>query len=74
MASPATSAGYLTVSEVFPTDVRALAIAVFYGYLVGAGFVPVAAAVELRIGVAAARHSLEEVAKPLTAISRTGPA
>lgn len=29
-ASPAASAAYLTVSEIFPLEIRALAIAVFY--------------------------------------------
>ena len=35
-ASPAASAAYLTVSENFPLEVRALAIALFYG--IGTGF------------------------------------
>ncbi|HEY2124503.1 MAG TPA: MFS transporter, partial [Chthoniobacterales bacterium] len=52
VASPAASAAYLTVSEVFPLEIRALAIAIFYacgtfaggvfgpaiyGYIVGTG-------------------------------------
>ena len=39
-ASPAASAAYLTVSETFPLEVRALAIALFY--VVGTGVVPLA--------------------------------
>jgi len=93
-ASPAASAAYLTVSETFPLEVRALAIAlfyavgtgiggvagpalfgalidtgsrvsVFYGYLLGAGLMILAALVALRYGVAAERQPLEKVARPL---------
>jgi MFS family permease len=96
-ASAAASAGYLTVSEVFPMEIRAMAIALFYAiatgiggisgpvifgqligtgnatnlfiaYLVGAGFMVLAAVVELIIGVRAEGQSLENVATPLTAI------
>ena len=96
-ASAAASAGYLTVSEVFPMEIRAMAIALFYAiatgiggisgpvifgqligtgnatnlfiaYLVGAGFMVLAAIVELVIGVRAEGQSLENVATPLTAI------
>jgi MFS family permease len=96
-ASAAASAGYLTVSEVFPMEIRAMAIALFYAiatgiggisgpvifgqligtgnatnlfiaYLVGAGFMVLAAVVELAIGVRAEGQSLENVATPLTAI------
>ena len=81
-ASAAASAGYLTVSEVFPMEIRAMAIALFYAiatgvggisgpvifgqligtgnatnlliaYLVGAGFMVLAAVVELVLGVRA---------------------
>ncbi|HKE46944.1 MAG TPA: MFS transporter [Rhodanobacteraceae bacterium] len=94
-ASAAASSAYLTVSESFPLEVRALAIAVFYalgtalggvaaplvfgalvgtgdpgaiagGYAFGAVLMLVAAAVELRIGVAAERRALEDVAAPLS--------
>ncbi len=94
-ASAAASSAYLTVSESFPVEVRALAIAVFYavgtalggiaapwvfgtligtgdpgaiggGYLFGAALMVVAAIVESRLGVAAERRSLEEVARPLS--------
>jgi MFS family permease len=97
-ASPAASAAYLTVSECFPLEVRALAIAVFYafgtalggiaapwifgsligsgdpnsvawGYAFAAALMLVAALVALWLGVAAERRSLEEVARPLSAVS-----
>jgi zinc transporter ZupT len=96
-ASAAASAGYLTVSEVFSMEIRAMAIALFYSiatalggisgpvifgqligtgnatnlfiaYLVGAGFMIVAAVVEVILGVRAEGESLENVATPLTAI------
>ena len=96
-ASAAASAAYLTVSEVFPMEIRAMAIALFYaigtalggitgpvvfgqligtgdrgslffGYLVAAGLMVVAALVELALGFNAERRSLESVAAPLTAI------
>lgn len=96
-ASAAASAAYLTVSETFPLEIRALTIAVFYalgtgiggvsgpwlfgslidsgsrgsvfaGYLFGAALMIVAAAVHWRFGVAAERRSLEDVARPLTAV------
>lgn len=95
-ASPAAGAAYLTVSEIFPVEIRALAIAVSYaigtaaggaaapflmgtlietgsrmsvfgGYLIGSAAMIVAAAVELRWGVAAERRPLESVARPLSA-------
>jgi MFS family permease len=93
-ASAAASSAYLTVSETFPLEIRALAIALFFavgtgiggvigpvlfgmlidsgsrssvfaGYLLGAVLMIVAAAVQLRFGVAAERKALEEVARPL---------
>ncbi len=96
-ASAAASSAYLTVSESFPVEVRALAIAVFYavgtalggiaapwvfgtligtgdpqaiggGYLFGAALMAIAAGVELWLGVAAERRSLEEVARPLSSV------
>lgn len=96
-ASTAASAAYLTVSEIFPLEIRALAIAVFYaigtavggvagpalfgalidtgsrnslfaGYLFGAVLMIVAAAVAWRLGVAAERRPLEDVARPLAAV------
>ena len=37
VASPAASAAYLTVSETFPFEIRALTIAIFYGIGTGRG-------------------------------------
>jgi len=94
-ASPAASAAYLTVSEIFPLEIRALAIAIFfsigtaaggivapwlfgllidsgsrvallYGYLLAAGLMLAAAAVEIWIGVAAEGAALERIARPLS--------
>ena len=94
-ASPAASSAYLTVSEIFPLEIRALAIAtffsagtaaggiaapwffgrlidtgsrtaLFYGYLVAAGLMVIAAIVEVVLGVDAERTSLEEIAPPLS--------
>jgi MFS family permease len=96
LASAAASSAYLTVSEVFPLEMRALAIsifyavgtgvggfaapalfgalietgsrdALFYGYLVAAALMLVAAGVAAVIGVDAERKSLEEIAPPLGA-------
>jgi len=96
-ASSAVSAAYLTASEIFPMELRAMALGLFYaisnaiggvtgpliygrlidtgdpwilfiGYLGAAGFVLVAALVELFLGVNAEQQSLEDVAAPLTAI------
>ena len=95
-ASAAASAGYLTVSEIFPLEMRALAIALFYalgtaiggaaapalfgalletgrreplfwGYVGCAALMLAAAGVELLLGVASERRSLEDVTTPLTA-------
>lgn len=94
-ASAAASSAYLTVSESFPLEVRALAIAVFYalgtglggvaapwffgalvqagevsgvvgGYLLGAALMIFAAIVAFKLGIAAERKSLEDVARPLS--------
>ena len=94
-ASAAASAAYLTVSEIFPLEIRALAIAfffsigtaaggvaapwlfgfligsgsrmnIFYGYLVAAILMCVAAVVEASYGIKAERVSLEELAAPLS--------
>ena len=95
IASAAASSAYLTVSELFPLEIRALAIAVFFasgtlvggvsapalfsrlvatgsrdvlfrGYAVASLLMVVAAAVELFIGVAAERQSLESISTPLS--------
>ncbi len=94
-ASAAASSAYLTVSEIFPLEIRALAIAlffsigtaaggvaapwlfgyligsgsrlhVFYGYLVAAILMGVAAVAEVFYGIKAERTSLEELAAPLS--------
>jgi len=96
-ASAAASSAYLVVSESFPIEVRALAIALFYalgtgiggigapwlfgaligtgdpaaiawGYASGAVLMLAAAAVAWWLGIAAERRSLEEVARPLSAV------
>jgi MFS family permease len=95
VASAAASSAYLTVSEIFPLEIRAFAIAIFYavgtlaggvgapilfgwiigtgsrdalfiGYLVAAVLMIFGAIVELWLGVAAERRSLEDVAAPLS--------
>ena len=95
VASAAASSAYLTVSEIFPLEIRAFAIAIFYaiGTLAGGVFAPwlfgsiigtgsvkalvigyfaaailmiAGAIVELWIGVAAERRSLEHIAAPLS--------
>ncbi len=95
VASAAASSAYLTVSEIFPLEIRAFAIAIFYaigtlvggvfapwlfgwiigtgsanalvaGYLVAAFLMMIGAIVELWIGVAAERRSLEHIAAPLS--------
>jgi MFS family permease len=94
-ASAAASSAYLTVSEIFPLEIRAMAIAfffsigtaaggvvapwlfgyligsgsrvdIFYGYLVAAILMFVAAVVEAFCGLKAERLSLEELAAPLS--------
>lgn len=96
VGSAAASGAYLTVSEVFPIELRALAIALFYavgtaagglgapalfgyliqsgdrrevfaGYALGAVLMLIAAAVAAKLGVAAERRALEDVAEPLSA-------
>jgi hypothetical protein len=66
VASSAASAAYLTVSEVFPLEIRAFAIAIFYaiGTLIGA-LMLLGALFEGLLGVEAAGKSLESVSKPL---------
>ncbi len=93
-ASAGASSAYLTVSEVFPMEIRAMAIAfffvvgqgagilapwlfgkliqtsalsVFYGNLLGASLMIIAAIVALLFGVKAERQSLEDIATPLSA-------
>jgi MFS family permease len=102
-ASAGASAAYLTVSELFPMEARAMAIALFYavgtgiaalsptlfgaliatksrtnvnyGYLLGSALMIGAGLVAVFLAVAAERKTLEDIAKPLTAVrSRTRPA
>jgi MFS family permease len=97
VASAAASSAYLTASEIFPVEIRAVAIsifyaagtgaggfigpalfgaliesgsrdALFYGYLVAAALMIIAAGVAAVIGVDAERKSLEEIAPPLGAV------
>jgi MFS family permease len=97
-ASAGASSAYLTVSETFPVEIRAEAIAVFFaiaqvfgavgpilfgsligsgndpsrlfiGYAIGGGMMIVGGIVELLLGVAAERRQLEQVARPLSAVT-----
>jgi len=99
-ASAGASSAYLTVSETFPVEIRAEAIAVFFaiaqvfgavgpilfgaligagnnpsrlfiGYAIGGGLMIVGGIVELLLGVAAERKELEQIARPLTAVTAT---
>lgn len=94
IASCAASSAYLTVSEVFPLEIRAMAISifyaagtlaggvgapalfgvliqsgsrtrVFYGYLLGAALMLIAAGMEWWLGVRAEGQPLENISAPL---------
>jgi MFS family permease len=95
-ASAGASSAYLTVSELFPLEARAMAIALFYavgtgiaalsptlfgaliatksrtnvnyGYQLGAGLMIAAGIVAFFLAVPAERRSLEDIAKPFTAL------
>jgi MFS family permease len=95
-ASAGASSAYLTVSELFPLEARAMAIALFYGvgtgiaaasptlfgaliatksktnvnygYQLGAGLMIAAGIVAIFLAVPAERRSLEDIAKPFTAV------
>jgi MFS family permease len=99
-ASAGASAAYLTVSEIFPMETRAMAIALFYAcgtgvaiaapwtfgkmiqtgsvgwvtiaFVIGGVIMAVGGVVEILLGVEAAGLSLEQVAKPLTAVRAQG--
>jgi MFS family permease len=102
-ASAGASAAYLTVSEIFPLEVRAQAIAVFFaiaqcfgalgpvfyghligdgkdpgklfvGYLIGAAVMVIGGVVEIALGVAAERRSLEDIASPLSLVRKASEA
>jgi MFS family permease len=95
-ASAGASSAYLTVSELFPLEARAMAIALFYsigtgiaaasptlfgaliatksrtnvnyGYMLGAGLMIAAGIVAIFLAVPAERRSLEDIARPFTAV------
>jgi MFS family permease len=95
-ASAGASAAYLTVSELFPLEARAMAIALFYavgtgiaalsptlfgaliatksrtnvnyGYQLGAALMIAAGIIAWFLAVNAERRSLEDIAKPFTAV------
>jgi MFS family permease len=99
-ASAGASSAYLTASEIFPMETRAMCIAFFYaigtavggisgpllfgslienasgsgditkiaiGYYIGAALMIIGGLLQAFLGVKAERHSLEDIAKPLTA-------
>jgi MFS family permease len=97
LASAGASSAYLTVSEVFPMETRALAIALFYAvgtavggitgpvlfgqmihtgdpdmvalaFYIGAFAMALGGVAELLFGVRAEQQSLENIARPLTAV------
>jgi MFS family permease len=95
-ASAGASAAYLTVSEIFPMETRAMAIALFYAcgtgvaiaapwtfgkmiatnsygwvslaFAIGGVMMAIGGIVEILLGVDAERKSLEDVARPITAV------
>ncbi|MEU6808308.1 MFS transporter [Streptomyces sp. NPDC046831] len=96
-ASAGASSAYLTVSEIFPMETRAMSIAFFYAlgtaaggisgpllfadltgtgrvgdtvlaFQIGAGLMCAAGLVAAALAVRAERRSLEDIAKPLTAV------
>jgi MFS family permease len=98
-ASAGASAAYLTVSEIFPVEVRAKAISVFFAiaqsfgalgpwiyglligngqdhfklfidYMLGAAIMVIGGVVEIFLGVNAEGQSLEDIASPLSAVSK----
>jgi MFS family permease len=103
LASAGASSAYLTVSEIFPLELRGQAIAFFFaisqlaggvaaptlfaaligtgtntgpltiGYYVGAAVMFAGGLIAWFFGVDAERKSLEEIATPLSAVSRVAP-
>ncbi len=85
LASAGASAAYLTVSEIFPLEVRAQAISVFfaiaqcfgavgpvlYGHLIGGAVMVIGGITEIILGVPAERKPLEAVARPLSMVPST---
>jgi hypothetical protein len=72
LASAGASAAYLTVSEIFPMETRALAIVFFYA--VGTGVMALGGSAELLFGVRAERTPLENIARPMTVADPSLPA
>ncbi|MFE6890284.1 MFS transporter [Streptomyces sp. NPDC057694] len=101
-ASAGASSAYLTVSEIFPMETRAMAIAFFYAigtaaggisgplifadltksgkvadtvlaFQIGAGLMCAAGLVAVAFAVRAEGKSLEDVARPLSAVTPSGP-
>lgn len=102
LASAGASSAYLTVSEIFPLELRGQAIALFFaisqlaggvaapfifglligngtsrapltvGYMVGAAVMFTGGLIAWFFGVNAERKSLEDIAKPLSAVVRSG--
>ena len=99
-ASAGASSAYLTVSETFPVEIRAEAIAVFFaiaqvfgavgpilfgaligaghdpsrlfiGYVIGSAITIAGGIVEVLLGVKAEGRQLEQVARPLSAVTAT---
>jgi MFS family permease len=66
LASAGASAAYLTVSEIFPMETRAMAIALVYSVGTGLGGI-IGGVMELFLGVDAEGTSLEEIAEQLSA-------
>jgi MFS family permease len=99
-ASAGASAAYLTVSEIFPMETRAMAIALFYAcgtgvaiaapwtfgkmietgsygwvtfaFVIGGVVMAIGGIVEILLGVAAERRSLEAIARPINAVTGSG--
>jgi len=99
-ASAGASAAYLTVSEIFPMETRAMAIALFYAcgtgvaiaapwtfgkmietnsygwvtfaFVIGGVVMAIGGIIEILLGVAAERRSLESIARPVNAVARSG--
>src|SRR5205823_14302386 len=97
-ASAGASAAYLTVSEIFPMETRAMAIALFYAcgtgvaiaapwtfgkmiqtnsygwvtlaFVIGGVIMALGGIVEILLGVAAERKSLEAIARPVNSVGR----
>ena len=67
--SSSSISAYVTVSEIFPLEIRAISISLFYAVGTGVGgfIAPAFFGALIAIGVDAERKPLEEVAVPLSA-------